>query len=521
MTVETTEAFVVYVGDGSTVDFVFEFPSFDPAWMYGIVDLELESGSAVLNEDQDSNPGGLFTFDIAPILDAQVVVARAADTLQGTDYQPFTRFPAKDHETALDKLTMICQQLQFAIRGVVAGGDGGIQPPALFVLKTGDMMTGQLETIVPVGTGDATNKLYVDTADQALQLIVDGKAEASVAITTPSPETLTITSPTLADDVVIDTRTDVPDGLVTLNSAGFIDADVIPPTGTIFVFLGVFDASPNILPPDADETGEAFLIVVPGTLNLFEFSTEVQVPIAVVQGDIIVWISDPNPGLFPEGWYYVPFSAIPIFATNVIVDDTLFFFTSGTTQETFDISMPLLDTVIALAAANEAQLAINTPAIVANTDQVALNTPAIGINTSNIALKANLAGGNTFTGTNNFNGPLNVQDAANALRSANWRPREITQTGVRNVISADIGNTIRIVGASTLNVPAALGANGDLINVVSSGDCTVAGTGGVAIHWYQGDGNNTIGTRSVDTFSVFTLYRQSSTVWIIYGNGIS
>ena len=74
MTISTVDAFVNYVGDGVTREFVFEFPSFKAEWMTGFVDRAVVSGSAVLNEDQNTSPGGVFTFDVAPPVDSLLLL---------------------------------------------------------------------------------------------------------------------------------------------------------------------------------------------------------------------------------------------------------------------------------------------------------------------------------------------------------------------------------------------------------------------------------------------------------------
>ena len=62
------------------------------------------------------NPGGgSITFGTAPTNTETVVVVRNVPLTQQTDYQANDPFPAESHEEALDKLTMLTQQIQDAV----------------------------------------------------------------------------------------------------------------------------------------------------------------------------------------------------------------------------------------------------------------------------------------------------------------------------------------------------------------------------------------------------------------------
>ena len=75
-------------------------------------DLEITSGFTVdINADQDTVPGGSVTFDVPPAAPIIITVLREVEQTQETNYTSFDAFPAESHETALDKLTMLVQQL--------------------------------------------------------------------------------------------------------------------------------------------------------------------------------------------------------------------------------------------------------------------------------------------------------------------------------------------------------------------------------------------------------------------------
>ena len=59
--------------------------------------------------------GGNVTLNVPLAEEQTVTLLRVVDETQLVDYQPFDAFPAETHEQALDKLTMIVQQLQESI----------------------------------------------------------------------------------------------------------------------------------------------------------------------------------------------------------------------------------------------------------------------------------------------------------------------------------------------------------------------------------------------------------------------
>lgn len=111
MTVNSTNVSVTYAGDGVTQNFVFNMKTFDTSWITATVDGVPTAVTVTLNADQNASPGGNVLFVPAPADMSEIVITRTADLLQQTSYPPFGRFPAEDHEAALDKLTLITQQL--------------------------------------------------------------------------------------------------------------------------------------------------------------------------------------------------------------------------------------------------------------------------------------------------------------------------------------------------------------------------------------------------------------------------
>jgi len=102
-----------YTGNGSTTVFPYDFKVFNKAHMLVLV------GSTEQTVDVDYTvtgvgeaSGGNVIFTTAPADAASVVLMRDMDAIQETEYTTSGSFPASAHEAALDRLTMLVQQVQ-------------------------------------------------------------------------------------------------------------------------------------------------------------------------------------------------------------------------------------------------------------------------------------------------------------------------------------------------------------------------------------------------------------------------
>nr|MDA3834955.1 hypothetical protein [Spirochaetales bacterium] len=112
MTIATTDNKVLYTADGATVEFTFAFHTQDEANIYVYVNYVLDVAPTVLlNADQGTSPGGTVTFAAAPSNLDIVSIVRTMGFDQQTDYPIGGNFPSESHEAALDKLTLLTQQL--------------------------------------------------------------------------------------------------------------------------------------------------------------------------------------------------------------------------------------------------------------------------------------------------------------------------------------------------------------------------------------------------------------------------
>lgn len=111
MTVISQESRIEHLGDAEQTVFVYDFRTDNLADMVVYVDMEEVTTGWVMDGLGDPT-GGNITFDDPPPMAVLIVFMRVIDIIQGMDYHPYDPFPAESHEENLDRLTMICQQLQ-------------------------------------------------------------------------------------------------------------------------------------------------------------------------------------------------------------------------------------------------------------------------------------------------------------------------------------------------------------------------------------------------------------------------
>ena len=121
MSLATTVNKVQYTANGSTTAFSFPY-KFNTNGDLTVTETNLSTGVdtvKTLTTDYTVTGagnvgGGTVTFVTAPVNTRRITIERLVALTQETDYQPDDDFPAEVHEAALDKLTMISQQLSAA-----------------------------------------------------------------------------------------------------------------------------------------------------------------------------------------------------------------------------------------------------------------------------------------------------------------------------------------------------------------------------------------------------------------------
>jgi hypothetical protein len=135
MTVNTEIARIAHDGDGASQTFAVQFYFLrdqDLTVYVGGAKQTLTSGYTVSGAGNPS--GGSVTFVATPPAGSgNVVIIRDPDQLQSTRYPANDPFPAKTHETALDKLTMLVQRTRDLINRAFALADADSSGASLVV----------------------------------------------------------------------------------------------------------------------------------------------------------------------------------------------------------------------------------------------------------------------------------------------------------------------------------------------------------------------------------------------------
>lgn len=117
MSVSSTENRIAYVGNGLTKSFAFPYVFLESldivVVLRGSDDVDLlQSLGGDYSIAGAGNPfGGAVTFVVAPDTNVQVILYRRTDQTQQTDYINQDNFPAESHERALDKVTLLQQDV--------------------------------------------------------------------------------------------------------------------------------------------------------------------------------------------------------------------------------------------------------------------------------------------------------------------------------------------------------------------------------------------------------------------------
>ena len=142
MTVSTTASRKTYSGNGATVDFSFPYKFFeDGDLVVVLIDSSGTETTQVLNTDytvsgEGTDSSGQVTMTTAPASGETLVIYRSLALTQDVDYISGDAFPAETHEEALDRLTLIAQQLDSTTTRAVRLADSVADDPDLEITES-------------------------------------------------------------------------------------------------------------------------------------------------------------------------------------------------------------------------------------------------------------------------------------------------------------------------------------------------------------------------------------------------
>lgn len=201
MTVASTNKRNSYSGDASTTNFDYTFRILDEDHIEvslvdssGNITVQTKTTHYTVTGVGDSG-GGTISFVSAPAATETVILKRNIPVKQETDYTENDTFPAETHEQALDKLTMICQQLSDRLDRAISVPDNGVistttlnddSLTAEYLLRV-DTAGGAIETVATTtvlndNLDDLTGLSSMDSAND-LFLIYDNSASTFKKIT--------------------------------------------------------------------------------------------------------------------------------------------------------------------------------------------------------------------------------------------------------------------------------------------------------------------------------------------------
>jgi len=191
MTTSTTTNRVSYAGNGVTTAFNFGYLFLDDADL--VVLLITDSNGSSITQVITTNytltgagndSGGTVTMGTAPASGETLVIYRNPAITQETDYIIGDAFPAETHETALDRLTLICQYLDEQLNRSVTFANsytGSVLPvlPAPVALESIRWNAGAtaLENFAASGGHDAVTVTGQDFITLSGQILTIGQIE--------------------------------------------------------------------------------------------------------------------------------------------------------------------------------------------------------------------------------------------------------------------------------------------------------------------------------------------------------
>ena len=200
MTLTTENNSKEYTANGVTLVFAYDFLVNDEDDLKVYLDGVLQSSGYTVDGIGVAT-GGNVTFSVAPGDQVRVSIYREVEMTQEVDYIPYDPFPAETHESALDKLTMLIQQV-FEITSRAITAPIGSDPEVDYSLPLYDAGKGIMwddATKTLVNSDDDLNGITTAAAASASAASASASAAASSAASALSSKNAAQTAETNAE----------------------------------------------------------------------------------------------------------------------------------------------------------------------------------------------------------------------------------------------------------------------------------------------------------------------------------
>lgn len=172
MTVSSTQSYIEYNGDGATTTFQLPFYFIQNSDISALVASPEGAFSEPVNGQNftvtgGGTEGGTATFSFAYPSGFKILLYRNPPVTQETKYYENGKFPATSHEAALDKLTMLIQEMGWRFDGL------SLKRPSIFsdYYDAKNRRVSNLQD--PVDGQDAATKSYADAIGTGNKSYVD------------------------------------------------------------------------------------------------------------------------------------------------------------------------------------------------------------------------------------------------------------------------------------------------------------------------------------------------------------
>lgn len=169
----------VYNGTGFTVKFPITFPFLENSHILVFKSSDSGQTESIIPDSEYTisgagvEAGGTCTFKTAPALGTTIAIVRNVPITQLYAYRELDNFPAKSHEDALAKLTMIDQQQQESLDRAIKVPVLSTMTPEEFMNSFWDTINKVNEGINEVGTNVGNNTFVVATNTNTSRTLAD------------------------------------------------------------------------------------------------------------------------------------------------------------------------------------------------------------------------------------------------------------------------------------------------------------------------------------------------------------